>query len=84
MRKLFTWDYKDQPPLDDILTAFQEMVDYDQVPQFYRPDTGGDYYACIVSEHNLSPEDIEHVLAGDEPVSGEWDSPGTAPEEPGA
>lgn len=87
--RLLTWDYKDQPPLSDILTAFQELVDYDYVPEFVLPDTGGDYYAVIVSERELTSEQVERILeSGDkegtipvEPVSGQWDSPGTSPEE---
>lgn len=60
--RVFTWDWKEQPPLAKILTAFQEMVDYDQVPRYYMPDTGGDYYACILSEHKLDQEQIERIL----------------------
>lgn len=62
MHKLITWDWKDQPPLADILEAFQGMVDYDQVPEFVLPDTDGDYYACIISERKLTPEQVEHIL----------------------
>jgi hypothetical protein len=59
---LFTWDWKEQPPLGKILEAFQGMVDYDQVPEYYQPDTGGDYYACIISERELTPEQIDDIL----------------------
>jgi len=81
MHKLITWDWKDQPPLAEILDAAQNMVDSHLVFQYVLPDTGGDYYACIISTYVLSPLEAERILAGEEPVSGEWDSPGTSPEE---
>lgn len=60
--KLITWDWKDQPPLAEILEAFQGMVDYDQVPEFVLPDTGGDYYACIISTTKLADEQVQAIL----------------------
>ena len=64
--KVITWDWKETAPLEEILEAFQEMVDYDQVPQFALPDTGGDYYACILSETSLGPEEVEAILNSEE------------------
>ena len=60
-----TWDWKDQPPLTKILEAAKSMTDYGHVFQFALPDTGGDYYACILSEQVLTPAEIEAVLASE-------------------
>lgn len=63
--RLFTWDWKEQPPLAEILKSAQGMVDCGYPYFWYAlPDTGGDYYACIVSERELSPEQIESILEG--------------------
>ncbi len=63
---LITWDWKEQPPLGKILDAAKTMVDYDQVFEYVMPDTGGDYYAIILSEHELGPEQVEAILFPDE------------------
>lgn len=64
--RLFTWDWKEQPPLAKILEGAQAVAaGEDREPPFfyYLPDTGGDYYACIVSSEPLSPEQIDRILA---------------------
>jgi hypothetical protein len=65
MVEVITWDWKDPVPLAKILDAYQGMIDYDQVPYYYLPDTGGDYYACILSDLKLIPEDIDRALSED-------------------
>ncbi len=64
MHKLITWDWKDQPPLKEILEAARDMVDMDcgYDFQFYLPETDGDYYACVLSRQTLSPEEIDDIL----------------------
>jgi hypothetical protein len=63
--RLFTWDWKEQPPLADILTGAQAVAaGEDREPAFfyYLPATGGDYYACIISQRDLDAEQITAIL----------------------
>jgi hypothetical protein len=64
MTKIFTWDWKEQAPLDAIAAAVEE-VGQGVVGLREVPDTGGDLYACVVADHPLTEEEAQAIY--DEP-----------------
>ena len=57
-----TWDWKDQSPLDMILDAAKSILAEAGTFCSVQPDTGGDFYAIILSDHELSEDEIERAL----------------------
>lgn len=64
--QVFTWDWKEQPPLDEIARALPEQPFMHQVA-----DTGGDCYACVLSTWPLTQAEAQ--AAYDESVRPEED-----------
>lgn len=62
--KVFTWDWKEQPPLEKLAEAVAEVsgggVYMRQV------DTGSDEYALVVSDHPVDDAEAEQLVFGDE------------------
>lgn len=65
MNVVFVWDWKDEAPLGKILDAASQLASSGRLFH-WEPDTGGDCYACVLSDHALSSEQIERVLFPDE------------------
>jgi hypothetical protein len=63
--KCITWDWKDQPPLGKILNAAQEILAEAGTFCSVEPDTGGDFYAIILSDRELSGDEIEQALTSE-------------------
>ncbi len=51
--RIFTWDWKEHPDLDAIAAAVREISGGKVFMEEY--DTGGDTFAWIVSDHEISP-----------------------------
>jgi hypothetical protein len=64
MIKQFTWDWQEQPPLDDIAAETEAMSAKGKV-WIYRPETGTDSYALLLSPRALTIEQVQKVY--DEP-----------------
>ena len=57
--RIFTWDWRAQPPLAEILSAARDMPG----PWFwFCPETGSDEYALILSDRELAADEAERVL----------------------
>ena len=57
--QIVTWDWKAQPEMEVIAAAVQEISDGRVFMREY--DTGGDNYAWIVSDHEVSDEEAERL-----------------------
>jgi len=57
-----TWDWKEPAPLSAILSAAKSILAAHGTFCSVQPDTGGDFYAIILSDHELSEDEIERVL----------------------
>lgn len=64
MIRNWTWDFKEQPPLDDIAAEIEAMSSKGKV-WIYRPETGTDSYALLLSPRALTPEQVKQIY--DEP-----------------
>ena len=53
--QIVTWDWKAQPEMEVIAAAVREISDGRVFMREY--DTGGDNYAWIVSDHEVSDEE---------------------------
>jgi hypothetical protein len=63
--RIFTWDWKAQPPLGEMLAAARNMPG----PWFwFCPETGSDEYALILSSRELNAVEAERILS----ESGGW------------
>lgn len=57
--RVFTWDYREQPPLGEILVAVRKMPG----PWFwFCPETGSQEYALILSDRELTADEAERIL----------------------
>ena len=57
--RVFTWDYREQPPLAEILAAARRMPG----PWFwFSPETGTQEYALILSDRELNADEAERIL----------------------
>ena len=57
--RAFTWDYREQPPLGEILAAVRKMP----APWFwFCPETGTQEYALILSGRELKADEAERIL----------------------
>jgi hypothetical protein len=57
--RVFTWDYREQPPLGEILSAVRKMP----APwSWFCPETGSQEYALILSDHELNADEAERIL----------------------
>ena len=63
--RVFTWDWKEQPPMEKLAAALPGQPFMHVVP-----DTGGDCYACVLSSWPLTPVEAQAAYdqheAGDE------------------
>ena len=50
MNRVFIWDWKEQPDMDEIFEAIEEFLDEKIRPYFYIVDTGGDDYGVLISD----------------------------------
>lgn len=64
MIKSWSWDFKEQPPLDDIAAEIEVMSARGKV-WVCRPETGTDSYALLLSDRELTPEQVQKIY--DEP-----------------
>jgi hypothetical protein len=64
MIKQWTWDFKEQPPLDDIAAEIEAMSARGKV-WAYQPGTGSDSYALLLSPRALTTEQVQKIY--DEP-----------------
>lgn len=55
MNEIFTWDYKEQMPIDDIA----EFVNSMYTTFIYKVDTGSDLYAILVTNIPLHPTMVQ-------------------------
>ncbi len=60
----FSWDWKEQPPLDDIAAEIEAMSAKGKV-WVYRPETDSDSYALLLADRALTPEQAKQIY--DEP-----------------
>lgn len=60
MIKSWTWDFKEQPPLDDIAAEIEAMSAKGKV-WTYRPETGTDSYALLLSPRALTIEQVQKI-----------------------
>jgi hypothetical protein len=57
--RVFTWDYREQPPLGEILSEVRKM----RGPWFwFCPETGTQEYALILSVRELKADEAERIL----------------------
>ena len=57
--RVFTWDYREQPPLGEILAEVRKMT----APWFWIcPETGTQEYALILSDRELNADEAERIL----------------------
>jgi hypothetical protein len=60
----WSWDFREQPPLDDIAARIEAMSAKGKV-WIYRPETGTDSYALLLSDRELTIEQVQQIY--DEP-----------------
>ena len=58
--KIFSWDWREQPPLRDIFQAASEMSPRGDIT-ITLPDTGSDQYALIISARPLTADEARIV-----------------------
>lgn len=58
--KIFSWDWKEQPPLRDVFQAVSEMSPRGDIT-ITLPDTGSDQYALIISARPLTADEARIV-----------------------
>ncbi len=59
LERIFTWDWKAQAPIAEILAAARDMPG----PWFwFCPETGSDEYALILSDRELNADEAERIL----------------------
>ena len=57
--RVFTWDYREQPPLGEILAEVRKMA----APWFwFCPETGTQEYTLILSDRELTADEAERIL----------------------
>jgi hypothetical protein len=57
--RVFTWDYREQPPLGEILAKARAMPG----PWFwFCPETGSQDYALILSDRALTADEADRIL----------------------
>ena len=60
--RVLIWDWKNhQLPVGELAKVLLELSD--GKIHLAEPDTGGDFYALVVSDHELSDEQAEQALA---------------------
>lgn len=52
--KVFTWDWKEQPPMKDIAIAIQELSVAGFTIHLQELNTGGDWHTWVVSDQELT------------------------------
>ena len=70
--RVFFWDWKEQPPMDEIAAAVQELSAGGSATYMREADTGTEDHAWVVSDAELSDEQAseayEAALRDFEPV----------------
>ena len=55
---MLTWDWKEQVPVDEVVEAAAKGF----VKMYPVDDTGGDFYALLISQVELEPDDVQLVF----------------------
>ncbi len=56
--RVILWDWKDQPPWDEIVAAQREGLAYVTVV----PDTSSDQYAVVMANHPMTDEQAQYAF----------------------
>jgi hypothetical protein len=62
--RVFTWDWKEQPPLAEVAEAIAEVSG--GTVHMRQVDTGGDEYALVVSDRQVDDAEAGQLVFGDE------------------
>lgn len=66
--KLFTWDWKAQPPMTEIAAAVSRLSAHGRQVHMHEVDTESDQYAWIVSDVELTDEQAQQFFGDDERI----------------